>query len=69
MTATDPVAAAFARLAATMHAAPPLEATKQTAVSRSIQVVRSLCYGLLAFGLLAFVAAMVIALGGFDGAP
>jgi hypothetical protein len=46
---------------AAMHAVPPPEATHQAAVSRSIQVVRSICYGLLAFWLLIFVAAMVIA--------
>ena len=74
MTATDPlpadpVSAAFARLADAIHAVPPPEATHQASVSRAIQVVWSICLGLLTLGLLGFAAAMVIALGGFCGSP
>ena len=65
----DPVCAAFARLADAMHAVPPPETAHQAVVSRSIRVVRSICLGLLAFGLLGFAALMVIASGGFYGPP
>jgi hypothetical protein len=56
---TDPVSAAFARLPAILHA--PQEAGHP--VSRSVRVISSICYGLLASALIAFVAAMAIALG------
>jgi hypothetical protein len=61
----DPVSAAFARLPAILHA--PQEAGHP--VSRSVRVIGPLCYGLLALALLAFAAAVVVALGGFDQAP
>jgi hypothetical protein len=61
----DPVCAAFARLADAMHAVPPPETAH--AASRSIPVIRSICLGLLALGLLGFAAMMVIASCGFYG--
>ena len=63
---TDPVAAAFARLAADGDQA---EAPHPLSLSRSIQVIRAICFGLLTVGLLVFVAAVLLPLDGGIGEP
>ena len=60
---TDPAAAAFARLAATMHAV-PLEAQHQPAGTRLIRSLGAICNGLLVLGMLLALAVSTYALLG-----